>query len=273
MVTIHALGGCANQLFVYAAGLALSKRLGVGLQIDNCRYDNPNEWRVYSLGLFAGINEPVVKGQHGVAIRETSLPYNHQLFESATRDCTLYGYFQTEKYFAECREELIARIRPREPIPRDSHEMFCRIIDEGHRSVFLTIRRTDYVTTPFHGVLPMDYYEQAAEVIASRVPDPCFFVFSDEMEWCEQNFKLRYRTVIAGNFHRTVKPHLGREDAELWLMSNCNHAILANSSYSWWGAWLGKSNYGGIVVAPQNWFGPTADADARDICPDRWIKV
>jgi hypothetical protein len=139
--------------------------------------------------------------------------------------------------------------------------------------VFVTVRRTDYVGNPHHVVLPMDYYRQAAALIATKVSDPEFFVFSDEPEWCEANFKLPYRTTIAGNFDRTIEQHLGREDAELYLMRLCGHAIMANSSYSWWGGWLGADITGGIVIAPKTWVGPAFKEDPRDIVPGRWIRL
>jgi hypothetical protein len=119
----------------------------------------------------------------------------------------------------------------------------------------------------------MEYYREAAALIAARVPDPVFFIFSDDPEWCEANFKLPYHTTIAGNFDRTVEHHLGREDADLCLMRLCGHAIMANSSYSWWGAWLGADIKGGIVIAPKSWVGPASKDDPRDIVPGRWVRL
>ena len=138
--------------------------------------------------------------------------------------------------------------------------------------MFLTIRRTDYLNNDYHGVLPMAYYLKAAEIIAGRVPDPCFFVFSDDPDWVTEHFRLPYRTVVAGNFDRTVKGHLGREDSELWLMRQCRHAIMANSSYSWWGAWLNPEQ-DRTVIAPKQWFLDAPGMDTRDLIPDRWIRI
>jgi hypothetical protein len=120
----------------------------------------------------------------------------------------------------------------------------------------------------------MDYYREAAALVAARVPDPVFFVFSDDPEWCEVNFKLPYHTIAPRNLDRTVGRHLGRDDADLYLMRLCTHAIIANSSYSWWGAWLGADMNGGIVIAPKSWFGPAYNNDdARDIVPARWTRL
>ena len=274
-VTSYLMGGCANQLFQYAAGLALARRLGVGLKLDVSWFETPkpSQPRLYSLGLFKGMDAPLVQSLSGQIIREEELGCQPALFEKVSRRCSLVGYWQCEKYFFGLREELRERLLPREPLPERSQETKQEILDAGERSVFVTVRRTDYVGKPFHLVLPMEYYREAAATVAAKVPDPIFFVFSDEPEWCEANFSLAYRTRIAGNFHRTVGNHLGREDAELYLMRLCRHAIMANSSYSWWGAWLGADIKDGTVVAPKRWVGPALKEDPRDIIPGRWIRL
>ncbi|GEM_PF-1890657 len=274
-VTSYLMGGCANQIFQYATGLALARRLGVDLKIDVSWYETatPNQPRMYSLGLFKGVDARVVHSLWGQIIREEEFSYKPELFENAPRKCSLVGYWQCEKYFFGLRDELRARLLPREPLPARSIATERAILDAGERSVFVTVRRTDYLGNPCHVVLPMDYYREAAALIAAKVPDPVFFIFSDDPEWCEANFKLPYHTTIAGNFDRTVEHHLGREDAELYLMRLCGHAIMANSSYSWWGGWLGADIKGGIVTAPKSWFGPASKDDPRDIVPGRWIRL
>ena len=274
-VTSHLTGGCANQIFQYATGLALARRLGVELKLDVSWYETatPDQPRMYSLGLFKGLDARVVHSLGGQIIREEEFSYQPALFENAARKCSLVGYWQCEKYFFGLRDELRERLLPREPLPAQSIATERAILDAGERSVFVTVRRTDYVGNPYHVVLPMDYYRGAAALIAAKVPDPVFFVFSDDPEWCEANFKLPYHTTIAGNFDRTVEHHLGREDAELYLMRLCGHAIMANSSYSWWGAWLGADIKGGIVIAPNSWVGPASKADTRDIVPGRWMRL
>jgi len=274
-VTSYLMGGCANQIFQYATGLALARRLGVDLKLDVSWYETatPNQPRMYSLGLFKGVDARVVHSLLGQIIREEGFPYKPELFENAPRKCSLVGYWQCEKYFFGLRDELRERLLPREPLPARSTATERAILDAGERSVFVHVRRTDYVGNPHHGVPPMDYYREAAALIAAKVPGPVFFIFSDDPEWCEANFKLPYPTTIAGNFDRTVEDHLGREDAELYLMRLCGHAIMANSSYSWWGAWLGADIEGGMVIAPKSWFGPAANYDPRDIVPARWIRL
>jgi hypothetical protein len=274
-VTSHLTGGCANQIFQYATGLALARRLGVDLKLDVSWYETatPDMPRMYSLGLFKGVDAPVVHNLLGQIIREEGFPYKPALFETARRKCSLVGYWQCEKYFFALRDELLERLLPCAPLPARSIATQRAILDAGERSVFVTVRRTDYVGNPYHVVLPMDYYREAAALIAAKVPDPVFFIFSDDPAWCEANFKLPYHTTIAGNYHRTVEHHIGREDAELYLMRLCGHAIMANSSYSWWGGWLGADIKGGIIIAPKRWVGSASKDDPRDIVPDRWIRL
>jgi Glycosyl transferase family 11 len=274
-VTSYLTGGCANQIFQYATALALARRLGVELKLDVSWYETatPDQPRLYSLGLFKGVDARVVHNLLGQVIREEEFPYNPALFESAPRKCSLVGYWQCEKYFFGLRDELRERLLPREPLPARSMATERAILQAGDRAVFVHLRRTDYLTNPYHVVLPMDYYREAAALIAAKVPNSVFFIFSDDPEWCEANFKLPYPMTIVRNFDRTEGHHLGRDDVDLNLMRLCGHAIIANSSYGWWGAWLGADIKGGMVIAPKIWFGPAAKYDPRDIVPSRWIRL
>lgn len=274
-VTSYLMGGCGNQIFQYATGLALARRLGVDLKLDISWFETatPKTPRMYSLGLFKGVEARLVHRLLGQIIREEEFPYNPALFENARRKCSLVGYWQCEKYFFGLRDELQERLLPREPLPARSMATEQAILDAGERSVLVHVRRTDSVGNPYHVLLPMEYYREAAALIAAKVPDPVFFIFSDDPEWCEASFKLPYPTTIVEDFNRTVENHLGREDADLYLMRLCGHAIMANSSYSWWGAWLGADIKDGIVIAPKSWFGPAATYDPRDIVPGRWIRL
>jgi hypothetical protein len=271
VITTYLMGGMGNQMFQYAIARAASLRLDTDVQLNVFSFES-DPIRVYSLGLWKGVRSPVCVHNTGKVIREEGLSYNPALYAQITRHCSLYGYWQTEKYFSEISDLLREEFKPKEPLTPLAQGIEQRIKAEGNQSVFLTVRRTDYTNSAFHGLLPLSYYLQAAEVIANHgVTDPCFFVFSDEPEWVTQNFKFPYRTVVAGNYDRTIKGHLGREDSELWLMRQCKHAILANSSYSWWGAWLNPDR-DRVVVAPKQWVFNTSDKP-RDIVPERWITI
>jgi hypothetical protein len=265
------MGGTGNTLFQYAIARAFAIRLGTEVRLYTAGYDD--DWRVYTLGLFRGITAPTCRDYEGEVIREDGTPYNPRIVTAVKDPCTLYGYWQTEKYFADIESILQDEFQPKQPLAPFALDIERQIRAEGNKSVFLTIRRTDYANTPYHGVLSMEYYLKATALVAAKVADPCFFIFTDEPEWVEAgNFKLPYRTILAGNYDRTVKPHLGREDSELHLMSLCRHAVMANSSYSWWGAWLNPER-DRVVVAPERWFGDAPGVDTRDMVPDRWAKI
>lgn len=280
-VTVKLTGGCANQMFGYAAGLALSRKLGVDLKLDISAYASPYEPRMYSLGLFKGVDQELVQGLSGKIIQEKGLPYDAALFEDAPQECSIVGYFQSERYFAHLRDELAEIFLPRKPLREGHLAVESAIRSQGCRATFVTVRRTDYVDSDYHGLLDMPYYNRAAMIVISKLTQvapaaklkPTFFVFSDDPDWCIEHFQISESQIFCGNFDLTVKPHLGREDAELWLMRQCENAICANSSYSWWGAWLGADARGGTVVAPRQWFGKACKEDARGIVPDRWVKA
>lgn len=270
----YLMGRCGNQLFQYAAGLGLARRLSTDLLINNSRFVMNVDEYMYSLELFAGIVEPTVIKSPRPVIVQRRLEYDPHHFDGIQGTCTIKGYWQAEQYFTNVAAELRERIRPRAPLFPYHLDILQEIRAAQGRSVFVTVRRGNFVSNPIYRLLPDQYYAEAAEIIASKLADPVFFVFSDDPIWCRDNFRLPHATVIAGNFDKTIKPHLGREDAELELMRNCRHAVMANSSYSWWGAWLGADVSAGIVIAPKFWFQPNfRDNESNDACPERWIKL
>lgn len=269
MITAYLQGGLGNQMFIYATANAAAIRLGTDLALNVSSFDQ-DSMRQYSLGLWTGVTAPLTKESHGEIIREEGLPYSPTMVSRITKDCTLWGYFQTEQYFKEIRTELQKDFTP--GVLTDWGVKIERDIrNAGPNSVFLTIRRTDYTKSDFHGVLPLDYYRQALDILA-REMNPHVFVFSDEPVWCKENLRFPFKTTIAGNYERTTKHYLGREDQELYLMSLCQHAVMANSSYSWWGAWLGADLKKGTIIAPKRWF-LNANEDPKDIIPSRWLSI
>jgi hypothetical protein len=183
----------------------------------------------------------------------------------APDDTLLVGYWQSEKYFhdedAQVRQDF-ALEGPVSPLVRELVES----IDESAVSVH--VRRGDYVsharTRKFHGVLPMEYYERGAAAISERVPNPHFFVISDDPDWCRNHIKLPSVTTFASN------PG-GTSYDDMLLMTMCRHHIIANSSFSWWGAWLSE-NREKVVVAPRRWFADESQ-DTSDLVPERWIRL
>ena len=136
-------------------------------------------------------------------------------------------------------------------------------------SVCIHIRRGDYVediiTNQFHGVCNLDYYYRSIEYIASKIKNPYFFVFSDDPLWVKQNLILKYPCDY-------IDQNFGKKDYEdMRVISKCKHNIIANSSFSWWGAWL-NINPNKIVIAPKNWFKSKA-INTKDLIPESWFKI
>jgi hypothetical protein len=180
-VTSYLMDGCANQILEYVTGLGLARRLSVDLQLDISWFETatPKPPRLYSMGLFKGVDAWVVHSLLGKIIREEGLSYQPAILENVPRKCSL-GYWQCERYFFELRDELRDRLLPREPLPAWSTTTEQAILSTGQRSVFVHVRRTDTVANPYHVLLAMDYCREAAALIAARMPNPVFFVFSDD---------------------------------------------------------------------------------------------
>jgi hypothetical protein len=249
----------------------MAKKLGCNLEYGTRRF-SPRDpcGRIYSLGLWKGFQGVKTTKDEYHVIQEKSLTYDPWLEKKIERDSTLIGYFQCEKYFSEIRNDLLEKFVPNQPLNTFGGIVKDLILKDRDNSIFLTVRRTDYLTSPFHGVLGMDYYKAALDEILKEVKNPRIYIFSDDPEWCESNFRLHQNQMVAGTFNRTIQGKLGREDQDLCLMSLCKHAILANSSFSWWGNYLNRNP--GVVVAPKQWF-LSEDEDPKDIYREGWIKI
>lgn len=272
MITAFLQGGMANQAIIAAAALSAAQRLSTTIGFNTSCYHN-DPMRQYSLGLWQGFQDVPISSYppQEPIVREAGLPYSQELVDNLHDGCTMVGFYQCEAYFKDIKSLLKEKFVPRQLLTDKAKQTLRMIESAGPRSTFLTIRRSDYTNNDFHGVLSAEYYLKALEVVAAKI-DPIVFVFSDEPEWCEANLKLPCPTFISGNYDQTTPNHLGREDSELWCMFHCHNAILANSSYSWLGAWLGADELGGTVVAPEKWF-YKAPEDYRDIVPSRWTKL
>ena len=136
-------------------------------------------------------------------------------------------------------------------------------------SVSIHVRRTDYISNipanNYHGTCNETYYIEAMKIIGKKISNPHFYIFSDEPEWFKANIKT--------NFQVTFVEHNKNEKSfeDMYLMSLCKHNIIANSSFSWWGAWL-NSNENKQVIAPANWF-QDKTKNTKDLLPETWIKL
>jgi hypothetical protein len=198
--------------------------------------------------------------------------YDPAILKTPT-DVYLQGYFQSERYFLEVQDVIRSEFTIRYEQDPQSQEIAVQIAET--QSVSLHVRRGDYVSDAtirqIHHVCDLDYYQRCARLMAEQVTDPHFFVFTDDPDWVLENLCLDWPTTVVN--HNGVE----RDYEDLRLMSACQHNIIANSSFSWWGAWL-NAHPGKIVLAPQRWYNrpPNDDPrnlDTRDLLPDGWMRI
>jgi hypothetical protein len=262
MITSILLGGAGNQLHQLAFGLAQARRLNTQLQLDISRLGG---YRLYTLDQW---DKPgcwvTTPWKSQPTVREASLSYNKTLVDSIKDGDILEGYWQTEKYTTNILSDLM-NLRPRVTNYISDYQIF-----KAKNSVAVHVRRGDYLTEPhksFHGNLGREYYKIAMDYVRERVEDPTFFIFTDDPDWVRESWYTDF------SLGREAVLDPGVEAADIFSMSLCEHAIIANSSFSWWGAWLGGPRAGRIVIAPKNWFAPAANQDDRDIVPERWVRL
>lgn len=241
MITCKLQGGIGNQLFQIATTFALAKRynLDYGFIFDQCHtplQGHPsNKYRNNILK-----NIPEFQGVIGYMYKEPEHPFN----PISVRDgLYLEGYFQSEKYFLDYKKEIV--------------ELFdIRPLYLAKDYATLHVRRGDYLNNPnIHPTCSIDYYDKAISLVGKKP----IFVMSDDLPWCQENIK-------GSNIHY----YDGDEIKSLQVMIGATDSVIANSSFSWWGAWLRKNK--GKTIAPRIWFGPDGP-DARDIIPERWIRI
>ena len=285
-ITTKIYGGLGNQMFQYAAGRALSLRHQVSLCLDiswfSQKHGNSATVRTYQLSIFKNITATIQKKtylpcQHLIARIRKYLPFAHLIrephffywpgFTKITPPATLDGYWQCEKYFMEFQEEI--RHDFTFPALPQKAEQLSRQIAETPESVSIHIRRGDYVKTPqvqaFHGNLQQDYYNKALQLIKDTCGKTRLFIFSDEPQWTRENFDCCGHDATIVDLALPDAPH-----HDMHLMSLCKHHVIANSSFSWWGAWLKKQS--GLTISPKCWFANSM-MDSKDIHGNGWIII
>lgn len=297
MIIVKLAGGLGNQMFQYAAARRLALANGDDLKLDTGWFRNAaaaDTPRTYELGVF---NLPQVfaaraearrlrgmdisgfprvakrflawAGYHGGRnyFREKHFRFDPEVM-TLRGDVYLDGYWQSERYFSDVAETIKGDFS----IATPPDEANMRLLDEiqgCHAPVAMHVRRGDYVANKnaaaVHGVAPLSYYAAAMTALAKRVAAPRFFVFSDDPDWTRKNLISDMpMTFVTHN-----DPIKGYED--LRLMSACSHHIIANSSFSWWGAWL-CPNHDKVVIAPQQWFRDDS-INTTDLIPREWLRL
>ena len=180
----------------------------------------------------------------------------------------LDGFWQSEKYFDRIKSILFKEFIPKEPLNTENIDWLDKI--KASESISLHVRRGDYITQnsalDFHGLCDITYYESAINIIKENNSVYEIFVFSDDLEWCKANFNFLEKTHFVDS-NQNTNAYL-----DLFLMSNCKHNVIANSSFSWWAAyfnfWPDK-----IICYPSVWFGNIAKINTKDLCPIEWNKI
>lgn len=277
LVITHLIGGLGNQMFQYAAGLSLASRTNSTLKLDTSDFET-YKLHEYSLGNWNISAESASRDEikflktrkffilKSKKFSESGLQYNPALFKQEP-PVYISGYWQTEKYFKTIRNSLLQEFVPKKTISTYSQSVLNQITSSSC-SVSLHVRRGDYLLSQnqkIHGVCGLDYYEAAIELLEKSHNDITFFVFSDDILWAKDNLKISSKKIwVDGN-------DSSRNFEDIHLMSKCSHNIIANSSFSWWGAWL-NNNQDKKVIAPKAWF-QSPKMDIRDLCCPEWILL
>ena len=282
-----------NQMFQYAIGKALAARFNTTMKVDLRslldRTPRPGVvFRDYDLDIFNLTTEQATQQELDrflhqpanklgrvfknrvlnkidphVYYHEPHFHFTPAVFE-LPKNAYLEGYWQSPKYFENIDEQIRKDLTFKAPLLPKSQELSQLIKKEN--SVCINVRRADFVTNSFHGVCDMKYFTPSIDIIASKIANPHFFIFSDDPQWCLENFKLEYPVTFVS--HEYKGPKFGDY---LELMSQCKHFIIPNSSFAWWAVYLNR-NSEKIVIAPKIWLtDPTWDP--KDLIPADWIRV
>jgi hypothetical protein len=289
MIIVRLTDGLGNQMFQYAVARNLAALEATNLKFDISWYQGKSKTqqkRQYCLDAFKIKEEFAIQNEldyffnpqlaerlrrkvrsifrfspDSMIITEKSFEYDPMPVKS-TKNVYLKGYWQSEKYFCNIREILLEDFSLKLKLSKSIEEKLQEILTCN--SISLHIRRGDYVNdeqvTRVHGTLSLSYYKKCLEYIFCYVNNPCVFVFSDDLEWVRQNLNLPCPVTLVN----------GNKFEDLMLMSKCKHNIIANSSFSWWGAWLNQNN-NKIVCAPEKWF-QVSSRSVLYIVPSSWIK-
>jgi hypothetical protein len=275
--------GLGNQMYQYAFGMALKKSGGGRVLFDASEFGCAGETRRYELHNFnarvefatpkqiaaARKSPPVarllrhlfgIKKRRVFRERDFNL-YNAELL-SGSEYSYFYGFFQSYKYFEALRGDLSRDFQLRVPPDGRNKEMLDKIHETN--SVFVHIRRGDFLQhRNLFKILSPDYYNRAIEYMRGHVKNPLFFVFGQDLDWARKNLKFGNSAIFVD---------INGEDAgflDLELMKRCKHGITANSTFSWWAAWLNE-NSAKIVVTPRRWFNNHSNGDEL---PEEWVKL
>ena len=267
-------GRLGNQMFQYASMRGIAAVKGFDWVVPPENYDHTANYALFETFKMTNVQEKNIGFVEGEILKETIHCYDKNLVDSCSDNTNLDGFFQTEKYFENIADEIRSDFTFKDEYLKPCKE-FIDSLDTT--PIFLHVRRGDAIGKEhYHPVAPMSYYVEALKRFDKDTP--CF-VFSDDLDWCKSQELFKsdrflfndnierydYQSMDgSGSMQYTLLPHV-----DLCLMSLCSGAIIVNSSFSWWGAWL--QNNRGKVIASKPWFGPSAShLDTSNVVPDHW---
>jgi hypothetical protein len=280
------MGGLGNQMFQYAAAKALAKKLETkfALDLSFLKKDPKGAYtkRDFELDAFK-MQIPIMPESFenyfihwnykrffnirylmsGYKLyKEKAFVFDKDFFELGKK-IYLIGIFQNEKYFTHIRNELLIDFQFRDELLSGIKHLEKEVIENN--SVAVHVRRGDYIKNPnalnYHGICSMDYYTNAMNYMKSKINSPVFYIFSDDIEYCKKSFKDK-NVVFMENQNAYQDMH---------LMKTCRHHIIANSSFSWWGAWLSEYPEK-MVIAPKYWL-REKEARLLNVVPENWLVM
>lgn len=294
MIIIQLQGGLGNQMFQYAFARILAKRNSVTFKLDKSFFDTFSKeqeftQRNFELGIFENVCKQASAKEIFKLTRlsfinkiKKKLGYNYKsnIYSEPSLDfhkealfikvpVYIKGYFQSYKYY-ENQEDLIRETFsfPIESLDDRNKALLSKLRSETTISVH--IRRGDYVTNEktqqFHGNCSLEYYSNAIALLASKTKEFTLVFFSDDSQWVKEQFEdLPYSKLFIDNNTND------NSWIDLFLMSSCSHNIIANSSFSWWAAWL-NTQPNKIVIAPKKWYA-NSERNTNDLIPSQWIRL
>jgi hypothetical protein len=290
MIKVKLMGGLGNQMFQFCLAYSLAKRKNSTFVLDESVLQNElkinsnSVKRNFDLDVFA-IDDSISQFRGTVVLKpnyflrninklfpitwrfyfvERFFQFDRKVFEMRSSSLILEGYWQSYKYFLEYENEIKGIFKVKENIIDESMSLFEDISNSN--SVCINVRRADFVSNSFHGVIGIQFYIDSVKIINSKFNIDKFYIFSDDIEWCKNNFDFIQNKVIVHHTHKGYKFGNYFE-----LMRNCKHFIIPNSSFAWWAAWL-ADNPEKNVIAPQKWFSDSK-INTKDLIPEDWIRI
>jgi hypothetical protein len=273
MIRVTLQGRLGNWLFQYAAGRAVALRVGTELILDITelrRLRDPWAWRVRRLlrhfPLQARYDIRPLFSRKRPTFHGEDFGFDPAAVLTLKDGAWLDGFFQSPLYFADQSATLRAELTPQIESVRNRHPSVEREIADTN-SVAVHVRRTDYVKKPVRNLCTTEYYERSMTLCREQLERPRFFIFSDDLDWCRENLRAPDARVVDTH----AKP---RAVYDLALMSRCRHHIIANSTFSWWSAWLAQTERH-LVITPDRWIlnDEWSAFAMRYTIPANWLRV